>query len=56
MVIRKKPAAKRSVEHLHHFHCGSCGKWWSIGDAPARKTVWFCPWCGAKEKYPVRKK
>jgi hypothetical protein len=38
-----------SKEHLHHFNCGSCKKWWSIGDAPKRKQ-WFCPWCGKKQE------
>jgi len=38
-----------SVEHLAHFQCGHCKKWWSIGDAPVRE-YWFCPWCGAKLK------
>jgi hypothetical protein len=35
----------KSVEQLSHFRCGSCNKWWSIGDAPER-TFWHCPWCG----------
>ncbi|MES2314830.1 MAG: hypothetical protein V4524_02750 [Patescibacteria group bacterium] len=45
-----------SVEHLHHFRCGACDKWWSIGDPSialpgkqsATKREWFCPWCGEK--------
>jgi predicted RNA-binding Zn-ribbon protein involved in translation (DUF1610 family) len=40
---------KKSVENLHHFNCGSCNKWWSIGDAPNDKHDWFCPWCGTKQ-------
>jgi hypothetical protein len=36
-----------SLEKLAHFKCGACGKWWAIGDAPAAKREWFCPWCGA---------
>ncbi|MBU6321143.1 hypothetical protein KGO04_01205 [Patescibacteria group bacterium] len=45
-----KPAAtkkhERSVEKLSHFRCAHCGKWWSVGDAPLAKKVWWCPWCG----------
>lgn len=37
---------KKSVEYLSHFQCGSCQKWWSIGDAPLDRKVWYCPWCG----------
>lgn len=37
-----------SVERLVHFQCGSCKKWWSIGDAPDR-DYWYCPWCGARQ-------
>lgn len=43
-----------SVEHLHHFRCGDCDKWWSIGDPKiAKKKIleWFCPWCGKKQKF-----
>jgi hypothetical protein len=31
----------------------ACGKWWSVGDAPIKKTAWFCPWCGKKDSYPA---
>lgn len=45
----------RSVERLHHFRCGSCRMWWSIGDAPDDKHKWFCPWCGTENTYePVQ--
>lgn len=37
---------KRSTEILSHFQCKACDKWWSVGDAPADKKTWFCPWCG----------
>mgnify|MGYP001599533068 CR=1 FL=1 len=37
---------KSAIEQLHHFVCVSCKKWWTIGDAPASKKEWFCPWCG----------
>jgi hypothetical protein len=48
-----------SIEHLHHFRCGSCDKWWSIGDPSialpgaqtATKREWFCPWCGVKNVF-----
>jgi len=40
---------KLSIEILHHFQCGKCKKWWSIGDAPPNKE-WYCPWCGTKQK------
>lgn len=47
-----------SVEHLHHFRCGSCNKWWSIGDPAITKTgvkkQWFCPWCGLLQKVDKR--
>ena len=35
-----------TVETLVHFRCGACQGWWSIGDAPLDRTVWYCPWCG----------
>ena len=40
-----------SIEHLHHFRCGLCNRWWSIGDPSVGKkliTEFFCPWCGKK--------
>ena len=40
---------KRMIELLSHFRCGQCDKWWSISDAPAAKTNWFCPWCGKEQ-------
>ncbi len=42
---------RRVVELLHHFCCKKCKKWWSIGDAPINKHVWFCPWCGTENNY-----
>ncbi|HXK38005.1 MAG TPA: hypothetical protein VJ579_02975 [Candidatus Paceibacterota bacterium] len=41
----------RSIEKLHHFSCGACNKWWSIGDAPQAPRAWYCPWCGTKAKH-----
>lgn len=43
----------RSLERLTHFRCGSCCKWWSIGDAPLDREVWFCPWCGVTGVFNV---
>lgn len=43
--------SKKSVEILHHFSCGKCKKWWSIGDATKDKKEWFCPWCGEGNMY-----
>src|SRR6266700_705756 len=40
-----------STDFLSHFKCGKCHKWWSIGDAPATKVDWFCPWCGLKTTF-----
>ena len=53
-----------SVEHLHHFRCGSCDKWWSVGDpsialpdgSSAMKRNWFCPWCGKTNNLKSGKK
>jgi hypothetical protein len=49
-----KTTGTLSIEHLHHFRCGECNKWWSVGDpsialpgkSSAMKRKWFCPWCG----------
>lgn len=46
-----KKSHTRSVEILHHFSCGACKKWWSIGDAVKEKKDWFCPWCGEGNRY-----
>jgi predicted RNA-binding Zn-ribbon protein involved in translation (DUF1610 family) len=47
----KNDKAKRAIEELNHFNCGKCGKWWTIGDAPKSKKVWYCPWCGKENIY-----
>ena len=39
-----------SVEHLVHFLCGACQKWWSIADAPL-PNGYYCPWCGKFQPY-----
>lgn len=40
-----------SIEKLSHFRCGTCNKWWSIGDFDKTKIKeLFCPWCGIKSK------
>lgn len=33
--IMKKNKYSFSKEVLHHFQCGLCQKWWTIGDLPA---------------------
>lgn len=38
---------ERSIEKLSHFSCEKCNKWFSISDAPEKKTDWVCPWCGS---------
>ena len=45
-----------SLEVLHHFTCGECKKWWSIGDhqlSQVRKhdDQMHCPYCGIKQPY-----
>jgi predicted RNA-binding Zn-ribbon protein involved in translation (DUF1610 family) len=45
----KTTKLKISKEVLTHFQCGQCEKWWTIGDAPKSKKVWYCPWCGVKQ-------
>jgi predicted RNA-binding Zn-ribbon protein involved in translation (DUF1610 family) len=47
---------KKLEEKLSHFVCGSCRKWWTIGDAAIRKTKWFCPWCGKVQTFSKAKK
>lgn len=46
-----EPMGVRSVERLSHFNCARCHKWWSVGDAPKDRTVWFCPWCGKEQEF-----
>lgn len=44
---------KASLEHLSHFSCSHCSKWWSIGDFPwgERTHLWHL-WCGTKQELP----
>lgn len=51
----KRKQGSRVIERLNHFRCGSCRKWWSIGDAPKGKRSWFCPWCGLRQSFVNRK-
>jgi rRNA maturation endonuclease Nob1 len=44
---------KISREILYHFRCEACQKWWSIGDAPAGKKSWYCPWCGILQTFEI---
>ncbi|MBU6427170.1 hypothetical protein KGQ27_02925 [Patescibacteria group bacterium] len=46
-----KSKIKIAEEILSHFCCGFCGKWWTIGDAPKKRKMWFCPWCGKKTDF-----
>ena len=36
------------VERLAHFSCGSCHRWWSVGDWTIVKRV-TCPHCGTRQ-------
>lgn len=38
---------KISVEHLYHFSCSACNKWWTVADYKWElgKKGW-CPHCG----------
>jgi|GEM_PF-1732463 len=47
------PVGKRSLEQLTHYNCGKCKKWWSIGDSPTEREIWYCPWCGCKQRIPA---
>lgn len=42
---------KISKEELSHFLCGSCRKWWTIGDVPKGRVKWHCPWCGKLQRF-----
>ncbi|OHA16923.1 MAG: hypothetical protein A3C79_01185 [Candidatus Taylorbacteria bacterium RIFCSPHIGHO2_02_FULL_45_28] len=46
----KKIVGSISLERFVHFQCGSCRRWWGIGDAPIRKE-WYCPWCAVKQTF-----
>ena len=50
MATKKLRKHQRSVEQLSHFRCGSCNKWWSVGDASLSKKKWWCPWCGLEAR------
>lgn len=41
------------VEVLHHFQCGDCNQWWTIGDyRPSREREQLCcPKCGTRARY-----
>lgn len=38
-----------SLERLHHFRCGACKQWWSIGDWSATGRSLYCPACGRQQ-------
>jgi len=48
---KERPKGKVSKESLFHFLCESCKQWWSVSDAPAEKTEWYCPWCGTLQRF-----
>lgn len=43
--------SKKSTELLTHFNCYYCKKWWSVGDAPKNKKIWYCAWCAKPNHY-----
>lgn len=43
--------AERNIENLHHFRCVFCKKWWTIGDAPESRELFYCPWCGKENEF-----
>ena len=41
-----------SVELLHHFNCGQCRRWWSVGDYKGPHRL-HCPHCGHLAEFEV---
>ncbi len=38
---------KVSLEHLYHYRCDTCQRWWTIADIkPEISSVVYCPHCG----------
>lgn len=36
-----------SLEHLYHYCCDICEKWWTVADIkPELSQVVYCPHCG----------
>jgi len=56
MKKENKQEGKVSVETLYHFQCGNvnCKKWWAVGDAPLKKLVWYCTWCGKEQEIDIK--
>lgn len=52
--MKKNIKSDKKIEILHHFSCGKCGKWWTVGDASKMKKKWFCPWCGNRNEFRVK--
>lgn len=46
---QKEIIGSSSLETLTHFQCGTCTKWWAIGDVLPNKHDWYCPWCGQQQ-------
>lgn len=39
------------VEHLYHFNCGSCKRWWTHADIkPFIGSLVYCPHCGTENE------
>lgn len=49
-----KLPGNKSIEHLSHFNCPYCHKWFSIGDAPLDRKEWTCPWCHKIAEYGIK--
>lgn len=42
---------KVSLEHLYHYNCDSCSKWWTCADIkPTEGDIIFCPHCGCANR------
>jgi hypothetical protein len=42
---------KVSLEHLYHYLCDHCQKWWTCADIkPEIGKELYCPHCGKKNK------
>ena len=44
---------KVSIEHLYHFSCDLCQRWWAIADYKwGSQSTMFCPHCGHTNTLP----
>lgn len=45
------------LEHLYHFNCYACNKWWSMSDkAYSVGLTVYCPHCGIAGTLPEKVK